>query len=93
MIIFEKIARFLLYIWTTIFFIMLLFGISIPSPTPIWFPTLMWTLTYIWVILSLPALFGATYILWNRMKRRLSEMTDEEITEYWANRMHSNFNP
>ena len=93
MIRYEKIARFPLYIWVSLFFIMLLAGIFKPSPTPNWFPTLMWTLMYSWMILILPMLFGVVYILWNRTKKRLTEMTDEEILAYWANRMHSNFNP
>jgi hypothetical protein len=93
MIRFGKIARFLLYLWVAIFFIMLLAVILKPSPTHNWFPTLMWTLMYIWIILILPVLLGAIYMVWNHMKRRLSEMTDEEIVEYWANRFHSHFNP
>lgn len=90
---FERITRFLLYTWITILITMVFAILIKPTFTPTWFSALMWTLMYIWITLLLPLLLGFSYIFWNRMKRRLSKMTDKEIIEYWFNRKYSNFNP
>ena len=90
---FEIIARFLPYTWIALLFTMLFAVIIKPNPTPTWFPILMWTLMYIWITLLLPISLSILYVIWQRMKRRVSKMTDKEIIDYWSTRQYSNFNP
>lgn len=90
---FEKIAKFLLSMWIAVLCIMVVGIIIKPNPTPTWFPPLMWTLMYIWITLLLPISLSFVYLIWDRMKRRLSKMTETEIIDYWSTRQYSNFNP
>ena len=61
----------------------ILYGVHWTHPSPIWYRDLMYTMYIGWIILSIFASVGIGYFIWNHQKKKISEMSDEEIVEYY----------
>ena len=81
----------LLCIWIIWLIIMIIFTIILPilfrvqwtHASPYWYRDLMNMMYIGWIILSIFALFGIGYLVYNRQKEKVSDMSDEEIVDYY----------
>lgn len=81
----------LLYIWIIWFIMMIILIIALPilygdqwtHASPQWYRDLMNTMYIGWIVLSIFASLSIGYIIWNRQKKKVSEMSDEEIVDYY----------
>lgn len=81
----------LLYIWIIWIIMMIILIIALPvlygdqwtHASPHWYRDLMNTMYIGWIVLSIFASFGIGYLIWNRQKKKVSEMSDEEIVDYY----------
>ena len=83
----EKIARFFLYIWIFFLIVMIILNFFSNSPNPNWFRTLMWTMFFSWIILIIPTAFSIGYMWWNKYTKKISDMSDEKIIEFYKNQI------